>query len=166
MFCNDTIAGNWNALSERLDRAARWSVGLDRGRTGRARQRRRPGRCDRSGADADRSDAIVGAWFAWRLRTVPVMVTRLLVLLHLLSDMVTAMAAQFADLSPDVMQVIVSELRVRDPLLPVAASVAGMGGQPADGDAPRVLADYRPWVRRHPECVEQCVDLVRWIGPH
>ena len=159
MFCNDAMAGNWTALSERLDRSGsltQWAsteaalAGLGSVADLVVATAR--------GADPDRSDAIVGSLVRLAAADGAGDDDALLVLLHLLSDMVTAMAAQFADLSPDVMQVIVSELACAIRSYPWQRRSRAWAANLRMATRRAVLADYRPWVRRHPECVEQCVD--------
>jgi hypothetical protein len=114
MYRDDRIAGSWEALRDRLETSgaiSRWA-------------RREPVLASLDGvdallsamddgADADRSDQILGALVRLASTDGGGEEDAVLLILHLLSPGVHAMAARYHGLSPDLTATIVSELAAR-----------------------------------------------------
>lgn len=155
MFRNDSLAGSWTALAERLDRAAalhKWA--LDEPALGGVDRAEDLARLTAPGSDPARADRVLGALGRLSCAAGGRDDDALLLLLHLLSDMVVPMAGQLADLSPDILPVIVCELacqiRSADPHRPVRGWATTLKWLTRDA----VLAEFRPRVRNHPELRE------------
>lgn len=160
MFQDDSIAGSWQALVERIestDALGRWAVDDDR----------LAGLHDVAndllpllvvGADAGRADGILGALVRQAAVDGGADDDALLLTLHLLSDWVCPMAVQLRDLAPGMVGVIVSELtcqirsyRWRQRRRAVAAGLRW--------DTRRaVLAQFRPSTSRHRYRAERLLD--------
>lgn len=160
MFHDDSIAGSWQALVQRLqatDALGRWAVD----------DQRIAGLHDVAhellpllavGADPARADDILCALIRRAAIDGGVDDDALLLTLHLLSDWVCPMAVQFHDLAPGMVGVIVSELtcqirsyRWRQRRRAVAASLRW--------DTRRaVLAQFRPSTPRHRHRAERLLD--------
>lgn len=169
MFRNDSLAGNWHELTTRLDRTQaldRWAMHEPalRGLTGIHQLVQLTAR----GADPGRSDQVLGALVRSAAACGGADDDALLLILHLLSDMVTTLAAELADLSHDVLPVIVSELacliRSRDPHRPAQ----GWGATLKWVTRRAVLAEFRPRLRDHCEVRETTLDSSSraWSRPH
>ena len=107
------------------------------------------------GTDPARADAVIGALVRLAAADGGRDDDALLVLLHLLSDMVLALAARLADLTPDVLGVIVSELACQIRAYPWRRRSRAWAANLRAETRRAVLAEFRPWARRHPECAEQ-----------
>lgn len=166
MFEDDSIAGSWQALAQRLeamDALGRWAVDDDR----------LAGLHDLAddllpllavGADAARADDILGALVRQAAVDAGADDDALLLTLHLFSDWVCPMAVQLRDLAPGMVGVIVSELtcqirsfRWQQRRRAVAAGLRW--------DTRRaVLAQFRPSTSRHRYRAERLLDPTspRW----
>lgn len=160
MFDDDSIAGSWQALVQRLkatDALGRWAVDDDR----------LAGLHDVAdellpllavGADAARADDILAALARRAAVDGGADDDALLLTLHLFSDWICPMAAQLHDLAPGMVRVIVSELtcqirsyRWRQRTRAVAAGLRW--------DTRRaVLAQFRPSTSRHRYRAEHLLD--------
>lgn len=116
MFCDSSIAGDWAQLTHRLDATgalSRWS-------------RAQPALCglDRvdelaallelgSGTDPDRADAFLGALVRTACRDGGDDPDAVLLVLHLLADGLRPLAKRLADLSEDILALLVGELTVQ-----------------------------------------------------
>ena len=112
MFHDDSIAGNWQALVQRIeatDALGRWAVDDER----------LAGLHDIAddllpllavGTDAARTDGVLGALVRRAAVAGGADDDALLLILHLFSDWVCPMAVQLRDLAPGMVSVIVSEL--------------------------------------------------------
>ena len=166
MFDLDSLAGNWGELTDRLDRAhavTRWSrnepalAGLtDTGHLAAVTRR---------GCDPARADDILGAL----IRCAPDDDDALLLVLHLLSDMVAALATDLADLSQDVLPIIVNELACQIRSCDLERPVRGWAVTVKWATRRAVLAEFRPGLKRnHPEAGERAVDATDvdcWVRP-
>jgi len=166
MFDLDSLAGNWGELTDRLDRAhavTRWSrnepalAGLtDTGQLAAVTRR---------GCDPARADDILGAL----IRVAAADDDALLLLLHLLSDMVAALATALADLSQDVLPIIVNELACQIRSCDLERPVRGWAVTVKWATRRAVLAEFRPGLKRnHPEAGERAVDATDvdcWVRP-
>src|SRR3954451_12265269 len=111
MFRNDSLTGSWTTLVERLDFDAvldRWA--LDEPALHGVHRIEDLARLTAAGADAARADEVLGSLVRLASAAGGRDDDALLLVVHLLSDMVLPMAAQLADLSPDLLPVIVCEL--------------------------------------------------------
>jgi hypothetical protein len=166
MFDLDSLAGNWGELTDRLDRShavTRWSrdepalAGLtDTGQLAAVTRR---------GCDPARADDILGAL----IRLAADDDDALLLVLHLLSDMVAALATDLADLSQDVLPVIVNELACQIRSCDLERTVRGWAVTVKWATRRAVLAEFRPGLKRnHPEAGERAVDATDvdcWVRP-
>ena len=166
MFDLDSLAGNWGELTDRLARSdalIRWS-------------RTEPVLADmacaeqlaevtRRGCDPARADEVLGAL----VRRAATDDDALLLVLHLLSDMVAALATDLADLSGDVLSVIVNELACQIRSLDVERPVRGWAVTVKWATRRAVLAEFRPGLKRnHPAAGERPVDAADvdcWVRP-
>jgi len=93
----------------------------------------------------------------------------LLVLLHLLSDMVLALATDLTDLSHDVLPIVVNELACQIRSADVDRPVRGWAVTLKWATRRTVLAEFRPGLRRnHPDAGERPVDaqdIACWSRP-
>jgi hypothetical protein len=160
MFHDDSIAGSWQALVERIestDALGQWAVEDERladlhGVAGDLLP------LLAVGADAARADDILGALVRRAAIDGSADDDAVLLTLHLFSDWVCPMAVQFHDLAPGMVGVIVSELtcqirsyRWRQRRRAVAASLRW--------DTRRaVLAQFRPSTPRHRHRAERLLD--------
>jgi hypothetical protein len=111
MFCDDSVAGSWPALVARLDAAGtmpRWAA-REPALTGMADVGDLAAVCAR-GADRDRADQVIGALVRRAARDGGDDPDAVLVLLHLLSDGVLALAARLRGLGDLLVPAIVAEL--------------------------------------------------------
>ena len=168
MFDMDSYAGNWGELVERLDRSqtvATWSVddpalaGLtDTGQLAELTQR---------GCDTRRADRILDA-LVRRAAGRDGDDDALLLLLHLLSDMVVALATDLTDVSHDVLSILVDELACQIRSVDLDAPVRGWAATLKWATRRAVLAEFRPGLRRnHPEAGERpaAEDDICWLQP-
>lgn len=150
VFHDDTIAGSWPALIARLnvpDRGlARWRgaepVLADVGRV--------DGQFDLQGYRRDRADAVLGALVRLAAADGGDDQDALVLLLHLLSGMVLSLARQLADLSPDIVTVIVSELTCQIRSYPWRRRTRAWAANLQADTRRAVLADLKPRHRYHP----------------
>jgi hypothetical protein len=165
---NDSLAGNWDELTSRLDRNGaldRWALdepallGVDRVQD--------MARLTARGADPARADELIGALVRLAAANGGCDDDALLLVLHLLSDIVVPMAAELADLSHDVLPVIVSELacqiRARDARRPTRGWATALKWVTRRA----VLAEFRPTLRDRPDVRETALDPAHpaWAGP-
>jgi len=149
VFYDDTIAGSWPALIARLnvpDRGlARWRgaepVLADVGRV--------DGQFDLQGYRRDRADAGLGALVRLAAADGGDDQDALVLLLHLLSGMVLSLARQLADLSPDIVTVIVSELTCQIRSYPWRRRTRAWAANLQADTRRAVLADLKPRHRYH-----------------
>jgi hypothetical protein len=152
MFHDPTIVGSWPALAARLDDdavLARWAetepdlaglttvaellaVWSEDGRSGRANVVL-AALVRLAAADGDRDD------------------DALLLTLHLLSGLVWTMAAQFEDLSADIVAVVVGELACQIRLYPWRRRPHAVAANLRAETRRAVLSELRPRCRRHPD---------------
>lgn len=152
MYRNDSLAGSWVVLADRLDRtAALHTWALDEPALGGVDRVEELAGLTAEGADPARADCVLGALVRLSCAAGGRNDDALVLLLHLLSDMVVPMAGQLADLGSDVLPVIVCELacqiRSADPQRPVRGWAAALKWSTRAA----VLAEYRPRARSHPE---------------
>jgi hypothetical protein len=155
MFHNPTIVGSWPALAARLDGDAilvRWAA-------------TEPALAGLSSVDdllavwadggaGDRPDAVLAAL----VRLAAVDGRRdddaLLLTLHLLSGLVRTMARQLADLSPDILAVVVGELACQIRRYPWRGRPRAIAANLRAETRRAVLAELRPSSRYHRDRVE------------
>lgn len=152
MFRNDSFAGNSGELITRLDRDRaldRWAI-EEPGLRDVARIHDLA-RLTAPSADAARADELIGALVRLAAASGACDDDALLLVLHLLSAMVNTLASELADLSHDVLPVIVSELacqiRARDPQRPTQGWASALKWLTRRA----VLAEFRPRRRDHRE---------------
>lgn len=112
MFHNDSIAGSWTALVERIESThalGRWA-GQDARLAGLHEVGRDVLPLLAQGADADRADQVLGALVGRAALDGGADDDALLLTVHLLSDWVLPQATDLGDLAPCMVAVIVSEL--------------------------------------------------------
>ena len=159
MFDMDSYAGNWSELAARLDRSrtiASWSVTAPAlaGLTGTAQL----AQLTQRGCDPARADAILDA-LVRRAAGRDGDDDALLVLLHLLANMVVALADDLADLSHDVLPIVINELTCQIRSADVDQPVRGWAVTLKWATRRAVLAEFRPGLRRnHPDAGERAVD--------
>ena len=150
VFHDDTIAGSWPALVARLDgpggRLAQWRAAepalADVGRA--------DGQFDLQGYERDRADAVLGALVRLAAADGGDDQDALVLLLHLLSGMVWSLARQLADLSPDIVTVIISELTCQIRSYPWRRRTRAWAANLQADTRRAVLADLKPRHRYHP----------------
>jgi hypothetical protein len=166
MFDLDSLAGNWGELTDRLNRThavTRWSRD-EPALAGLAAVEQLADLTWR-GCDPARADEVLGAL----MRRAATDDDALLLVLHLLSDMVAALATDLADLSADVLPIIVNELACQIRSLDVERPVRGWAVTVKWATRRAVLAEFRPGLKRnHPEAGERAVDATDvecWVRP-
>lgn len=169
MFDMDSYAGNWSELAARLDQSqtvASWS--LDDPALAGLSEVDELARLTRYGCDPARSDRILDA-LVHRAAGRHGDDDALLVLLHLLSDMVIALATDLSDLSHDVLPIVVNELACQIRSADVDQPVRGWAVTLKWATRRAVLAEFRPGLRRnHPDAGERAVDaedIACWSRP-
>lgn len=159
MFSDDTIAGSWTALAERVERGgalARWGVtesalaGLTRLEDVLALVRR--------GADRAGADEVIGALVRLAAVDGGADDDALLVVVHLLSPMVMALCRQLGNLAPDIVPVIVNQLVGLIRSYPWRRRTRAFGANLRADTRRAVLDDLLPRDRRHPGCCEEVLD--------
>src|SRR3954465_11452460 len=160
MFDNDSIAGSWQALVQRLeatDALGRWAVDDDR----------LAGLHDitndllpllAAGADAARADDILAALVRRAAVDGGADDDALLLTLHLLSDWVCPMALQLRDLAPGMVGVIVSELTCQIRSYRWQQRGRGVAAGLRWDTRRAVLAQFRPSTSRHRFRAEHLLD--------
>jgi hypothetical protein len=152
MFHDATIVGSWPALAARLDGHAiliRWAEG------------------EPALAGLSTVAELLAVWTEddadERIDTVLAALTRLaaveggrdddalLLTLHLLSGLVWTMAAEFRDLSPDIVAVVVGEFACQIRLFPWHRRLRSVAANLRAETRRAVLAELRPRIRRHPD---------------
>lgn len=169
MFDMDSYAGSWSELAARLDRSqtvASWSL-ADPALDGLSEVVQLV-RLTRRGCDAARADRILGA-LVRRAAGRHGDDDALLLLLHLLSDMVVALATDLADVSHDVLPIVVDELACQIRSADLGQPVCGWAVTLKWATRRAVLAEFRPGLRRnHPDAGERAVDaedIACWSRP-
>lgn len=150
MFDDDTVAGSWSALRSRLESGTlrRWS---------RAEPALRGlGTCAQlvevlDGPDRPRSDATLQALVGLAAVDGPREDDALLLMLHLLSPGLRALATSLADLSPDVLALAVGEMACQLRLFAGRGRSGGCAANLLCDTRKALLAELRPEVRDHPE---------------
>jgi hypothetical protein len=160
MFHDDSIAGSWRALVQRLhatDALGRWSADDDR-LAGLNDVTRDLLPLLAEGAQASGADGILGALVRQAALDGGADDDALLLMVHLLSDWVLPLATQLRDLGPGMVGVIVSELTCqlrtypwRDRKRAVAASLRW-------DTRHAVLAEFRPSMPNHRHRAERVLD--------
>ena len=152
MFHDPTIVGSWPALAARLDDGAvlaRWAEA----------------EADLAGvttvaellavwsedAGSDRADVVLAALVRFAAVDGDCDDDALLLTLHLLSGLVWTMAAQFKDLSPDIVAVVVGELACQVRRYPWRRRSGAVAANLRAETRRAVLAELHPRVRRHPD---------------
>jgi len=159
MFHDDTLAGSWPVLAERLDRdaaLARWGE-IEVPLAGLGRIEELLTLVGRH-AEPARADTVIGALVRRAAADGGRDDDALLLLLHLLSDMAASLAAQLADLDPNVLIVVVGELACQIRSYPCRRRSRAWAANLRAETRRAVLAELLPWVRRHPQCAERPVD--------
>ena len=167
MFDLDSLAGNWGELTDRLDRShavTRWS--RDEPALAGLADAEQLAAVTRRGCDPARADDILGALIR---RAATDDDDALLLVLHLLSDMVAALATDLADLSQDALPIIVNELACQIRSCDLERPVRGWAVTVKWATRRAVLAEFRPGLKRHhPEAGERAVDAADvgcWVRP-
>lgn len=157
MFHDDTIAGSWTGLNDRLKCEAtllRWGT-VEPALAGLTSVAELAAAVA-MGADPDHADAVIGALVRLAAADGEGDQDALLLLLHLLSDWVIPLATQLRDLGPEMVGVVVGELTCQILAYPWRSrSCAHAYGLKLD-TRHAVLSEFRPSTprRRHrAECV-------------
>ena len=168
MFDTDSYAGNWGELVDRLDRSqtvATWSV--DDPALAGLTSVSQLAELTQRGRDGSRADRILGA-LVRRAAGCHGDDDALLLLLHLLSDMVVALATDLIDVRPDVVPSVVDELTCQIRSVDVDRPVRSWAAALKWATRRAVLAEFRPGLRRnHPGAGERPVadDDSCWLQP-
>lgn len=169
MFDMDSYAGNCDELAARLNQSqtvASWS--LNAPALAGLTEADQLAKLTRSGCDPARADRILAA-LVRRAAGRHGHDAALLVLLHLLSDMVIALATDLTDLSHDVLPIVVNELACQIRSADVDQPVRGWAVTLKLATRRAVLAEFRPGLRRnHPDAGERAVDaedIACWSRP-
>jgi hypothetical protein len=170
MFDNDSLAGDWGELKARLDRSdalSRWNA--DEPALAGLADVEQLASLTRPGCDGGRADEILGALIRQAAAAGGADDDALLLVLHLLSDMVAVLAADLADLSRDVLLVIVNELACQIRSCAIERPVRGWAVTLKWATRRAVLAEFRPGLRRtDPGAGERAVDAANlecWMHP-
>lgn len=150
MFDLASLAGNWGELTTRLDRShalSRWST-AEPALAGLSNVAQLAS-ATRRGCDAARADEILGALIRRAAAAGGADDDALLLLLHLLSDMVVTLATDLADLSHDVLPVIVNELTCQIRSRAIERPVRGWAVTLKWATRRAVLAEFRPGLQRN-----------------
>jgi len=151
MFHDDSIAGSWQALVQRIEithALARWATA----------DARLSGLHDvihdllpllAEGADAGRADDLLGALVGRAALDGGADDDALLLTVHLLSDWVMPLATQLRDLGPGMVGVVVSELTCQIRTYPWRARTQGVAASLRWDTRHAVLAEFRPSTPRH-----------------
>jgi hypothetical protein len=160
MFHDDSVAGSWQALIQRIETTealGRWAVEDDR----------LAGLRDvthdllpllAEGADAARADSILGALVGRAAIDGGGNDDALLLTLHLLSDWVWPLAMQLRDLGTGMVGVIVSELTCQIRTYPWRHRTRAVAASLRWDTRSAVLAEFRPSTPQHRHQAEQVLD--------
>jgi hypothetical protein len=160
MFHDDSIAGSWPALVQRLDTTdalARWNA-ADARLAGLHDVTRDLLPLLAAGADAGRADDLLGALVGRAALDGGADDDALLLTLHLLSDWVMPLATQLRDLGPGMVGVIVSELTCRIRTYPWRARTRAVAASLRWDTRHAVLAEYRPSTPQHRHRAERVLE--------
>jgi hypothetical protein len=160
MFHDDSIAGSWQALVQRIDTTdalGRWAVDDDR-LAGLHDVARDLLPLLAKGADAARADDILGALVRRAAIGGGAEDDALLLTLHLLSDWVWPLATQLRDLGNGMLGVIVSELTCQIRTYPWRDRTRAVAATLRWDTRHAVLAEFRPSTPRHRHQAERVLD--------
>ncbi|MHA3700742.1 hypothetical protein ACXR2U_01040 [Jatrophihabitans sp. YIM 134969] len=159
MFYDNTIAGSWTALVDRLDATStvdRWAA--DEPGLAGVRSVEQLHALLAPGGDPGRADELLGGL----IRLAAVDGARdddaLLVVLHCLSGLVLSLARDLADLSEDIVAVVVGELTCQVRTYARRGRTRAFAANLRFETRRAVLKELRPSVRHHPECGERVTD--------
>jgi hypothetical protein len=160
MFHDDTIAGSWQALVQRIettDALGRWAVEDDRlAGLNDVTHDLLPRLAE--GADAAHADDILGALVGRAAIDGGGDDDALLLTLHLLSDWVWPLAMQLRDLGTAMVGVIVSELTCQIRTYPWRVRTRAVAASLRWDTRSAVLAEFRPSTPRHRHQAEHVLD--------
>jgi len=160
MFHDDSIAGSWQALVQRIettDALGRWAVEDDR-LAGLHDVARDLLPLLAGGADAARAEDILGALVGRAAIDGGGDDDALLLTLHLLSDWVWPLAVQLRDLGTGMVGVIVSELTCQIRTYPWRGRTRAVAASLRWDIRCAVLAEFRPSTPQHRHRAEQVLD--------
>lgn len=160
MFRDDSIAGSWRSLVERIDSTdalGRWAAVDDR-LAGLHEVARDVLPLLVAGADAARADDILGALVGRAAAGGVAADDALLLTLHLLSDWVWPLATQLRDLGPGMVGVIVSELTCQIRTYPRRRRSRAVAASLRWDTRRAVLEEFRPSTPRHRHRAEHVLD--------
>lgn len=160
MFHDNSIAGSWQALVQRIettDALGRWATGDDR----LAGLRTIAGDLLpllAEGADAARADDILGALVGRAALDGGADDDALLLTVHLLSDWVVPLATHLADLGPAMVGIIVSELTCQIRTYPWRHRSRAVAASLRWDTRHAVLAEFRPSTPQHRHRAERVLE--------
>jgi hypothetical protein len=160
MFHDDSIAGSWQALVQRIettDALGRWAV-EDARLAGLHDVTRDLLPLLAGSADAARADDILGALVRQAAIDGGGDDDALLLALHLLSDWVWPLAVQLRDLGTGMVAVIVSELTCRIRTYPWRGRTRAVAASLRWDTRSAVLAEFRPSTSQHRHRAEHVLD--------
>jgi hypothetical protein len=160
MFHDDSIAGSWQALVQRIettDALGRWAVEDDR-LAGLHDVARDLLPLLAGGADAARADDILGALVGRAAIEGGGDDDALLLTMHLLSDWVWPLAVQLRDLGTGMVAVIVSELTCQIRTYPWRVRTRAVAARLRWDTRSAVLAEFRPSTPQHRHRAEHVLD--------
>jgi hypothetical protein len=152
MFHDPTIVGSWPALAARLDDdavLARWAE-TEPDLAGLTTVAEMLAVCSEDGG-SDRANVVLAALVRLAAADGDRDDDALLLTLHLLSGLVWTMAAQFKDLSADIVAVVVGELACQIRLYPWRRRPHAVAANLRAETRRAVLSELRPRCRRHPD---------------
>jgi hypothetical protein len=152
MFHDPTIVGSWPALAARLDDDAvlvRWAE-TEPDLAGLTTVAELLAVCSEDGG-SDRANVVLAALVRLAAADGDRDDDALLLTLHLLSGLVWTMAAQFKDLSADIVAVVVGELACQIRLYPWRRRPHAVAANLRAETRRAVLSELRPRCRRHPD---------------
>jgi hypothetical protein len=152
MFHDPTIVGSWPALAARLDDdavLARWAE-TEPDLAGLTTVAELLAVCSEDGG-SDRANVVLAALVRLAAADGDRDDDALLLTLHLLSGLVWTMAAQFKDLSADIVAVVVGELACQIRLYPWRRRPHAVAANLRAETRRAVLSELRPRCRRHPD---------------
>lgn len=159
MFYDDTIAGSWTALAARLDARStldRWAA-LEPALAG-VRTVEHIHELLAEGGDPGRADVLLGALIRLAAAEGACDDDALLVALHCLSGVTLGLARDLADLSDDIVAVVVGELTCQIRTYLRRGRTRAFAANLRFETRRAVLKELRPSVRHHPEWGERLTD--------
>ncbi len=165
MFHDDSIAGSWQALVQRIettDALGRWAAGDDR-LDGLHTVAADLLPVLAEGGDAARADDILAALVGRAALDGGAEDDALLLTVHLLSDWVVPLATQLADLGPAMVGIIVSELTYQIRTYPWLDRPRAVAASLRWNTRHAVLAEFRPSIPQHRHRAERVLEP---MSPH